>query len=232
MASNLTIPGNIIISGNTKATQLQAAARVLNTAELLEAVFLQLPIKALLRLESTCKGFKRGMEASIQIRRHMYRAPDSSCIPRQSAFPKPRGIRFPYMDDHNVHRNQRSLWLYLRHHLMIASLWQSPSFRRMHIAQPPVKRIELDGRCDLEFDETGSVGDAVITDESGVTFGDLFDAIEVCEGKGCTVHGDECGTDTRYVIHGTWDSDSSSDSGSSVPLRQRERREREQQRQR
>lgn len=166
----VNIPGNITISDYIKPAKLEVTARVFNTTELLETVLLFLPVKTLLRLEGTCKGFQRAIEESVKVRRLMRRAPDFSAAPSRPNVPLPRGLEFRFTTSDTVGSGESSYHLDLR--LQPASIRQSPSFRRMLYAQPPITEVSV--RVELVIP---SLSEKQVVRHSGVTFGDVLDAV-------------------------------------------------------
>lgn len=183
--TSFSVPGNIAVASSGPQTQLEAVSRVLNTAELLETILLQVPFISLLRLESTCQGFRSAIEGSIKIQRLMHRAPDHSASPRKDSYLEPKGIEVGIHGKWEGKPYDFRLWL--EPSRMAAALRQSPS------------SVDLEGKGgeywmpfhDREFSD--------IENENGLTFADMLNAMDEFESKDCARHADGCVR--RYFVY-------------------------------
>jgi hypothetical protein len=77
-SARLRIPGNITLC-SAALTELEAASKVFNTAELLEAILAKTNVRRLHRLKCTCRGFKRMVDESPLLGKMMYLKADKRC---------------------------------------------------------------------------------------------------------------------------------------------------------
>ena len=71
----VTLSGPITLSGAVSLRKFEPIWKVLNTPELLEAIFSHLAVKDLVRLEAVCKGTGDVIEGSPVLRRMLRRVP-------------------------------------------------------------------------------------------------------------------------------------------------------------
>lgn len=155
----------------TSRGELEATSRVLNTAELLEAILLFVaPSDLLLRVQLTCKGFQHATTTSLALRRKMFREPN--CKRTQIAwFPfsvrgHKRAVRLPSPTRpgsivlHIKNRNQA-----------LANLKHHTTLRSLLIVQPPLHHASITIRSGFHRKSYHSSA------STGIRFGDVLEKV-------------------------------------------------------
>ncbi|KAK3704414.1 hypothetical protein LTR37_013837 [Vermiconidia calcicola] len=142
----ISIPAYVSLSRTTSTSELQAISRVLNTAELFEAILIMLPVLDLrLRVPLTCKAFRNAFYASPTIRQYVWQSP--VYLSSLHAFPfaiHGNRIHAGYKPDYELRSNLQGLE-YIVLNIPLARIRQamkaSTSLQKSFLVQPPVNHF-------------------------------------------------------------------------------------------
>ncbi|KAK4540779.1 hypothetical protein LTR36_008856 [Oleoguttula mirabilis] len=190
-ASTVTLPDNITIAtiAHPSYSALEAISRVLNTAELLEQIILQLPPLVIINTAMrVCKGFNHAIEASPAIQRKIYRSPDRKMGEHTLLFEAGHGgagltaTRSHILWVDGIARE--ALYVDVKPRVLLDALARYPTLRKTLLAQPPVQAVRFAVR-DVSWD---SEAPKVIWRKEGVTFGDLYAAMDNAKAAICAIY--------------------------------------------
>ena len=126
--------------------------------ELVEEIFLHLPMNSILSTQRVCQRFKSIIETSINIQQTLYLAEKLSPIPHVGSPPHDHYVenpllpaRFPGWREFNTDCREKKkvfFWYYPLWRLPVAKRWNvitrpSASWRQMFTTQPPVKNCDI-----------------------------------------------------------------------------------------
>ena len=164
--------GRVILQPSDTAPGLEAASRVLNTAELLEHVLSFLPPVSQLRARRVCKEFSHAITTSPTLQRVAFSRPQPQLEP--GSVP-PFGIRGVHVSPTQT-RGAPGVLLVIDlngiSRRRFKDLRRSPTLRRVLIAQPPPVSATVSADCNCRPGKRRAA-----SRPGGIRFGDVWDTL-------------------------------------------------------